>query len=206
VNSNIELESWRATWKNATAAQPEASFDLWREARRHERRLRAQYVSSLGFAVALMGFAALVLRRNNTVETLVWAIVVWLTTLLATAFSIQNWRVLWRSVDQSTADFVAAYRGRCVAMLRAVRFGYGLLACQLTISVPWLTLDFHHSGASGRFGPGRYAFSIGLLGLLTAAYLYAFRRFRCRAMRELARLEEFDQSTARDEVDKLASF
>lgn len=194
MNNNVELEAWRASWRSVADDKPAAGFDLRLEARRHERRLRTQYILGLGFAVALFAFAAYVLQRNSTAETLAWAIVVWLTTFLATAFSIWNWRILWNAVAQSTAEYVSAYRARCMATLRAVRFGYGLLVCQLAITVPWLTWDHYRSGESGRFGAGAYAFSMGLLAVLTATYLYAFGRSRRCAVRELAQLEEFEQS------------
>jgi hypothetical protein len=193
VNSNLELESWRKSWKSVAAANPIGAFDLRREARRHERRLRARHVLSLGFAVALITFAAYFLQHHFNRETIAWAIVVWGTTLAATAFSVSNWRVLWKAMDRSTAEYLAAYRARCNATLRAVRFGYRFLAVQLAISVPWLTWDLYRGRGSGRFGAPQYGFSMGLLALLTAAFLFAFRRSRRQALRDLSRLEEFER-------------
>ncbi len=197
MSAHSEFEIWREAWKTSVeAVEPETGFDVRAEAIRHERGLRAKYVFELAFAVALIAFAALVLSRDFRAETLAWAIVVWITTVAAASFAIWNWRSVWRTSHQSTSEYAIAYRKRCIASLRAVRFGYRFLTVQVAIAVPWLTWDFYRRGAEGRFS---YAMSLLLLALLTAVFLFAFRRSRRSASSRLARLDEFERSRADEE-------
>jgi hypothetical protein len=142
---------------------------------------------------AAAGFFALpvfVLRNNFETETIVWSVVVWLTTLGATVFSVWNWRTLWRDAGESVADFAAIYGKRSLATIRAVRFGYAFLAVQLAIATPWLTYDF----VRGVLPLPRYGFALATLAALTAGYLVWFRHSSRSAMRELANIEAFRQT------------
>jgi uncharacterized membrane protein YfcA len=188
VNTNSDMEIWRLAWRD-TEAQAATTFDVRREGRRQQRRLRARHVLELGLAVILLAFAGFFLQRNFSVEILVWALVVWATTLAATAFSVWNWRELWRETSQSTSEYAAAYRTRCLAGLRAVRFGFALLAVQWLIVVPWFTWDFLRQTMSGV----RYAFGMGWLVLVTAALTGMLTYQRRGALLELRRLEEFQR-------------
>lgn len=193
MNSNSDVEIWRLSWKTEEIPVS-AAFDVRREGRRQERRLRAKHIFELGFAVVLIAFAGIFLRVNFSTETLIWAIVIWTTTMAATAFSVWNWRVLWEAAGQSTTEYVAAYRTRCMAGLRAVRFGFGLLAVQLLITVPWLTWDFSRHTLSGT----RYAVGMGLLALTTAALIAMLVHHHRSALAELGSLEEFQRSLSED--------
>lgn len=184
-----ELEILRAAWTASPGSETNVSRAGWRG---RERSLRVQYVLELVFAAALIGFAVVFVRRHFDWEALVWAAVVCFTTIGAAAFQIWNWRSLWRSSGQSLADYAEAYERRCRATLRAVRFGYRFLALQLAISTPWLTIDF----LRGEITPSRYAFSMGVLALLTITYLFAFRQMRRRAMRELAAVGDFRRESS----------
>jgi hypothetical protein len=125
----------------------------------------------------------------NSVETeaIVWSVVVWLTTLGASAFSIWNWRTLWSNEGESVADFAAIYRKCSLATIRAVRFGYAFLALQVTIAVLCLTRDF----ARGQFSLARFAIALALLAVLSAGFLIWFRRSIRHARRELDHIESF---------------
>lgn len=186
MNTPSELEVWRAVWKTPSAEKSVKPFDLHSSYRRQERRLRIRYVSNAIFAVVLICLAALVLRSNPRLEVLIWALVVWITTLGATAFNVWNWRILWRAADQSVLDYAGAFRKQCLASLRTVRFGYSFLALQLAITVPWLTLDLRHG-----LPLGRYAFSMGFLALFSVAFVLSFRKTRSRALLDLKQIEEF---------------
>jgi len=181
-----ELEAWRAAWKTPPAEKSVKTFDVRSSYRQQERRLRIRYVSNAIFAVALICLAAVVLRGNPRLEVLIWALVVWITTLGATAFNVWNWRILWRAADQSVLDYAAAFEKQCRASLRAVRFGYFFLAVQLAITVPWLTLDLRHG-----LPLGRYAFSMGFLAVFSAAFIVSFRKARSRTLLDLSHIKEF---------------
>ncbi len=176
MSNEPELEQWRTVW---TSAAPGEMSQV--------RRYRRGYIANLLFAALLIVFAALVLLANSRPEVFAWAVVVWLTTIGATAFYIWNWRELWRSAGQSVQDYASACEHRCRAALRAVRFGYLFLALQVTIAVPWLTYDF----VQGEISPARYAIKIVCVAVLIAAFIAWFGRSRRRALDELARISEF---------------
>jgi hypothetical protein len=191
VNTESELELWRSAWRGPTAETVPA-FDFRAEHRRQEWRLRAHYVFGISFAVFLTCYAALVLHRDFRPEVLAWAIVVWLTTAAATAFSVWNWRGLWSASGNSISEFASIYEKRSRAMLRAMRAGYGFLVLQLAIAVPWLTWDFVHHEMSA----ADYALGMALLGLLTIWFIVWSAVVRRRAFSELGRVEEFRLSVS----------
>jgi hypothetical protein len=185
MNPETDLDAWREAWRKQVTESPE-SFDV-RRAQRQERQLRRQYLLNIATAIGFVVLAVWMLRTNFSYETAVWSVVVVLTTAGATAFQIWNWRTLWKTAGRSVSDYADLYEQRCLATLRMVRFGYGLLVLQSTISVPWLTWDFvRHEIPAARF-----ALAMGLLALLAAGFIIWFRKSRRRALRELARVAEF---------------
>ena len=186
MNTPSELEVWRAAWKTPPAEKSAKPFDLRSEYKRRERRLRIRYVFNSIFAVMLICLAAVVLHGNPRLEVLIWALVVWITTLGATAFHLWNWRMLWNAAGHSVLDYANVFENQCRASLRAVRFGYFFLVVQLAITVPWLTLDLRHG-----LPIGRYAFSIGFLVVFSGAFVLSFRKTRSRALLDLKQIEEF---------------
>ncbi len=192
MNNNAELEVWRDAWQAPTeTARPQSAFDLRRETRRQERYLRIRYLLAFVWAAAFLIFSVVAVRRN--LQGTVWASVIWLTTFIALGFSIWNWRTLWNATSASTSEFTDLYAKRCMAKLRAVRFGYWFLAMQLAIAVPWLSWDFYRSGPAGGFGLRSYAVSMLVLACLTALFLFSFARTRRATLRELEQLREFQE-------------
>jgi hypothetical protein len=188
VNTESEIKMWRAAWKEAPTETVEA-YDFHSEHNRQQRWLRVRHIFGLVFAALLIGYAAYVLHNDFRAEVLAWAVVVWITTLLVTAFSVWNWRGLWSASALSVQEYVDAYERRNLAMLRAIRFGYWFLALQLSITVPWLTIDFLRHQTSVR----QYAMSMGFLCVFSAAFVAWFRHSRLKASRELKQVEVFRQ-------------
>jgi len=187
MNTPSELEIWRAAWKTSPAERSIKSLDLHLEYRRQERRLRIRYIFNAVFAVLLICLAAVDLHSHHRLEVLIWALVVWITTLGATAFNIWNWRTLWKAADKSVLDYASTFEKQCLASLRAVWFTYSFLAVQLAIAVPWLTLDFwRHELAAVP-----YMLSMGFLAVLSIAFIVSCRRMRSRALLDLKQIEEF---------------
>jgi hypothetical protein len=196
MNSESELDRWRSAWTSGAQMEVPAPFDLTAAHRRQESRLRIHYVLNIVVAVALIAFASLVFRGNPRAEVLLWAVVVWLTTLGSTVFYVWNWRALWRTATKSVLDYADVCETRCIATLRAVRFGNAFLALQFAIAAPWLTWDFAHR----QILAGRYAFCLALLGTLTVAFIISFRRSRQRALLELTQIKEFRRALCDDDV------
>lgn len=186
MSAEPELELLRAAWRESGRQSAAGGIDE-RSHRRRVHILRLRRSSSLAFALALIVFAVTRARRDFEPETLIWALVVCATSAAAAAFEIRNWRGLWKDSGQSVADYLDAYEKHCRAALRAVAFGYRFLAFQLSITVPWLTFDFLRGQTSVR----SYAIGLGVLALLTASFLFTFRRSRSKALRELSQVQTF---------------
>jgi hypothetical protein len=196
VNTESELELWRRAWRASAAGEPAPAFDFRAEHRRQEWRLRAHYIFGICFAVFLTGYAAFVLRRDFRAEVLAWAVVVWLTTAAATAFSVWNWRGLWGASSRSVLEYADIYEKRSLATIRAMRFGYYFLWTQLAIAAPWITWDFLRHEMSAI----RYAIGMAMLGLLTIWFMVWSTVSRRRALSELTRVEDFRLCISDDDV------
>jgi hypothetical protein len=192
TNGGSEIDAWRKAWKTPQAQadtivkNPDA---VRHELEKQQRNLRLLHVFELAFALAITVGAAIILERNFTRERAVWAVLVWVLTLLAAGFSLWNWRVLWSVDNQSTAELVIAHRKRCVARLRAARFGSVLLAIQLAISAPWFTWRFWQGEMPGL----RYGIVMAVLASLAGVFTVMIVRSQRRARMEILRLEEFER-------------
>lgn len=191
MNSNSDLEIWRIAWKSPAAAETARPFNVRQEGHRQERNLRIMHIMELGLAVILIAFVGFFLQHNFSAEVLIWAIVVWTTTLAATAFSVWNWRLLWRTTSQSIAEYITIYQRRSLATLRAVRFGLWLLVIQILIVVPWFTWDLYR----GAMSIPRFWVGMGLLVLIATGLLVMLLRFRKNALLELAQVRQFQESS-----------
>jgi len=186
MNPEPELEAWRTAWQTPVEAENKR-FDIRGAQSRQERRLRMQYVMGLATSAALIGLALYVLHSNFSIETAIWAAVVILTTVGATAFQVWNWRMLWTTAARSVQDYADLYEQRCLATLRMVRFGYALLAVQSSIAGPWLTWDFVRHELSA----AHFAIGMGILAMLVLVFLVQFRKTRGRALSELRQVQDF---------------
>jgi hypothetical protein len=181
VNTESELEVWRTAWKKPAPAEAQSVHSFRAQHHRQQRRLRLRYSFSLAFAVILVAYAAIVLHNDFRAEVFAWALVVWITTLGATGFSVWNSSGLWKESASSVCEYADVYEKRSLATLRAMRFGFWFLALQLSIAVPWLTWDFVRHQSSLQ----RYATGLGLLALISISFAAWFRRSRRSALREL---------------------
>jgi hypothetical protein len=192
VKSDTELNDWRAEWIAQTAASEKNPADLRAGAVKQQRRLRTAHVGELLAAAIFLLFSAAVAWRTSALETWLWAATVWAATLAATAFSVWNWAIVWRANVKSVTEFALDYQQRCVASLRAARFGVRFLAVQNAIAVPWLTWDYLRHGLSGV----RFAESIALLACLALGFWLLFTRYRRIALQELEQLRASHVITA----------
>jgi hypothetical protein len=189
-----EMETWREAWKcpEETPGQP-GILDIRREVRRKEFRLRALHLLEFAWALFLLAFSYVVAQRYPSRGTLLWALVIWVLTVLAAGYSLWNWRLLWTAETRSAREYAQIYEKYCVAGLRHIRFGCYLLAANLAIAIPWISWKFFRSGP-GQFGIGTYAISLGLIAGITAGYLFWFSRSRRNRLRELEQLRQYRRS------------
>jgi hypothetical protein len=186
MNNDLEFNQWRAEWHAQVETETMTSAEVRGNAVRQQQRLRAWHVLELASAVVFLVFSSLVVWRAPGVESFLWAAVVWLTTLVVSAFSLWNWRILWKANIKSVSRFTEEYEKRCWAGARAAWFGRWFLIVQVTISASWLTWDyFRHHLSNAAYGG-----SIVLLLGLTFGFWVFFARYRRAAMEELQKIRE----------------
>ena len=181
MNNDSELNDWRTEWR----AQPPLPHMTWADLRakavKQRRRLRVSHVAELLVALIFLVFSAAVARRNPGLETKLWAAAVWATTATVTAFSLWNWNILWKANAKAVTEFAVDYENRCMASLRAVRFGMGFLIVQVAIAVPRLTWDL----VLKHLPVVRFAVLIAIVVCLALGLWYLFTRYRRISVREL---------------------
>jgi hypothetical protein len=184
MSADPEFSNWRTEWQAHTEIAAGRSAEVRRDALKQQRRLRASHLlellSGVLFLVASAGFA----WRVPSVEVFLWAAVVWLATLTVSAFSVWNWSSLWQHDLKSVAEFSQVYETRCLAKIRAARFGKWFVAVQAMIAVPWLTWDYHR----GDFSTARLVGAMLLMILFCTGFWVWFSHSRGSASRELNRL------------------
>jgi len=191
MNTDHELAQWRASWQaEETASASGAAVDVRRIVATQRRRMAASHIFGTIFAAALLIFSGVMAYRDSSTERLAWAAVIWTLTLVATGFLIRNWRGLWTEDDNSSSAFLALARQRCHASLRAVRFGYWLVAIELVIALPWLSWDYLAFKRPRGADPSGTLTALGATILLAAIYWTFFAFQRRRKLREMHRLEE----------------
>jgi len=188
TNLDGEIESWRAQWVSQAEVGDSTPGELRRKVVRQQRSLRMRHLLELGMGIVLLVFSAGVATRNPSMEAYVWTAVVWAGTILAAAFSLWNWRSLWTADLKSVTEFTEHYRNRCLAGLRAVRFGKAFLAVQVAISAPWLTGDYLRHRMTGT----AFGLAMMVLSLLTVGFVLFFTHFQRRASLELKELNGMD--------------
>ncbi len=198
MNPESEIEVWRTQWKETGRCQSVDAHNFRIDHNRQRWWLRLHYFFGLAFAALLICYAAFVLRSDFRAEVLAWAVVVWITTLVVTGFSVWNWRGLLGVSGRSVREYADAYERRSMAMLRAIRFGYWFLGLQLSITAPWITIDFLRHQTTVR----QYVTGMGFLCALSVAFVAWFGRSRRKAVRELNQVEELRQGLGTEDYQE----
>jgi hypothetical protein len=189
MNMDLELAGWRTDW---LAPQPSDSAihrpDLRRLVERKGRRMALAFIGQLLYGVALLVFSAWFASAHPTLEWALWAAVIWAATFSAVGFAIWNQAGTWKALSESNAAFLDLSRLRCRRELRAVRLGKWFLALQLAIVTVWLSWDF----ATHRLPMRPFLFGIGVTILVAAATLKWFAIRTRRSLRDLSRLDHFE--------------
>lgn len=192
MSADLEFSNWRAEWQAQTEVAAHSSAEVRRDALKQQRRLRTSHVLELLSGVLFLVASALFAWRVRGLEAFLWAAVVWLTTVAVSAFSVWNWSPLWQHDLKSTAEFSQVYEKRCLAKIRAARFGKWFVIMQVTISLPWLTWDY----GRGDFSTARFGGAMVLLILLSIGFWVLFSRSRCSALHQLDKLRSINLGTA----------
>jgi len=181
MNFDPEMEIWQKGWKEGAAPVPTDAGTLHQLAVKQESRLRAKHVGELVAAVVFLVGSFSFAMYDRSTEMVIWAIYVWIATILATTYSVWNWQSLWKSSTNSVSDYVSLYRARSNATLRACKFGLGFLVVQICISTFWFTFDL----VQQRMTIARYVFGIAILILFSCFFLWMFLSSIKKAKAEL---------------------
>jgi uncharacterized membrane protein YoaT (DUF817 family) len=191
MNMDVELAAWRTDW---LADQPADSALLRPDLRRlvgcKRRKMALALAGQLLYGVALLVFSAWFAAHRPTLEWILWAAVIWGATFFAAGFGVWNNAGTWKALSESNAAFLDLSRERCLRELRAMRFGRWFLAVQSAIVAGWLSLDY----ALHRLPRGRYFFGFAVTILMAVAYLEFFAHRERRSLRDLQRLDQFDDN------------
>ena len=184
MNRDLEFDQWRKAWQAQVEVTGSDSGEVRRAALRQQLRLRAAHILELLTGVTLLVLSAAVAWRVRSSEMFLWAAVIWVTTLVASAFSIWNWDILWKHDLKSVAEFSLVYEKRCLAKVNAARFGKGFVVIQSLFSGLWLSWDYYRS----EFSTSRFGGSMLFLIVFSAGFWVFFSRYRRSALQELRRL------------------
>jgi len=188
MSMDVELSAWRTDWLGPQQADTTMlHLDLRRLVDRKRRRMALALFGHLSFGMALLAFTGWFASTRPTLEWILWAAVIWLGTFFAAGFAIWNNAGTWKALQQSNSAFLALSRERCLRELRATRLGRWFLAVQLAIVAAWLSWDF----AIHRLPIRPYFFGGAVTILVAAAYLEWFALRERRSLRDLERLDQF---------------
>lgn len=184
-----ELEE---VWRHEEPAETDES--LRRLGRRVRRRARALWwiaATEIVTGLLLVAFAVHFLRTHDGAFG-------WMTfgailgfVLAATGFAWWNRRGTWRAAAKRPADYLALERRQLDIRLRALRFGFGLLAAELVFFLIWIPWAHPSDSAELLF---HYAFLL----LWTALFALVLHRLRRRARRERLALERLRRELQSD--------
>jgi hypothetical protein len=191
-----EMQQWMDAWQtDGEAAAPDAI-------RRHvERRTLMLSVWVAGEIVLCAGMLAFLLHRAATdpdpVEKLAMGLLALITTG-AVAFSLWNWRGSIRASTSTTSAFVALSLERSRRLRRAIYMGWGILAAEIVVLVPWVWHRLYDgpqapSVDAERFGWGLLA-GLTALAMVMLAGLHAWARREARILDELRKELEAEET------------
>jgi hypothetical protein len=168
-----EMELWRKEW-STTNDSPAALLpdEVVAAAVRHQRRSHLTLVANIAFAIVLLVGSLMTAKRMHSREIVLWAVCVWMTTLIATYFSLEGWRRLRITTMESVADYARFHRKRAIADQWRVRTGVILLCVQATIACAWLTTDLLRA----RIHLLRFGIAMAVLLVVSLLWVYVFRR------------------------------
>jgi len=173
-----EMELWRKEWAS-TNDSPDAlvSDEVVASAVRYQRRSHLTLIANIAFAIVLLAGSLITAKRMHSREIVLWAVCVWMTTLIATYHSVEGWRKSRITTMESVADYTRFHRKRAVADQWKVRTGVVLLCVQATIASVWLTADL----LCARIHLLRFGIAMAVLLVVSLLWGYVFLRVWRRA-------------------------
>jgi len=186
-----EMELWRKEWSSANdeGVMPKPS-EILASVTRYRRRAHLALAANVTFAIVLLAASLITAKLMHSREMVLWAVCVWMATLIATFIALEGWQRSRVTNMESVADYAVFHRKRALADQWKVRTGVAFLAVQVTIACAWLTTDL----LRGRIRLIRFEAGMIVLFLISATWVYVFVRMRRRSKAIL-------ETTAKDEPD-----
>ena len=180
--SDRDMDRWAADWR----ANPPASADLSRMARREKRLLTAWIALDWVVGAGLIAFAAWLWLDDGTPVMRFAAGGIVVLTLAALAFSTINWRGKLSGEGASATEFLALARTRSEARRRYIRFGWWVLAADLVVIAGTLMIELRDEGTARL--PTMLTMTVLATGA-AALILYAWGRRERRRAERLAAMQ-----------------
>jgi len=181
-----EMELWREEWSGASNGDvmPKPS-EILASVTRYRRRAHLALAANVTFAILLLAASLITAKRMHSREMVLWAVCVWMSTLVATFIALDGWQRSRVPNTASVADYVVFHRKRALADRRKVRTGVAFLSVQAMIAGAWLTTDL----LRGRMPLVRFEEAMIVLFLISAAWVYVFVRIWRRSKATLETIE-----------------
>jgi hypothetical protein len=194
-----EMELWRKEWSGANDrdVMPKPS-EILASVMRYRRRAHLALAANVTFAILLLGASLMTAKRMHSREMVLWAVCVWMSTLIATFIALEGWQRSLVPNMASVADYVVFHRKRALADQWKVRAGVAFLAVQVMTACAWLTTDL----IRGRMPLVRFEEAMIVVFLISAAWVYVFVRIwrRSKATLETTENGEPDVRGGSDQV------
>ncbi len=188
--SDPDMERWASAWRD----DPESTTaDLARMARRERRVLFAWIATDWIVGACLLACAAWLWLEVGTPATRFAAGGIVALTVVALAFSVNNWRGSLAADRASAADFLALAQRRSRARLRYVRFGWWILVADLIVIAGAVSLEVRDEG------PDRMLPMLAMTAIVTGAAAAALAWWQRRERRRAKRLSALKNALQQDE-------
>ena len=138
--SDPEMETWREVWSADETSTKE--IDVAKAIRRHQIGSSLKLAANVAFGFILIAGSLVVARLMHSREIVVWAVVVWMATLVALFLALLGWRKERIMPTETVRDYAAIFQRKALADRWRVRTGALFLLILFCISCAWLTVDF----------------------------------------------------------------
>jgi hypothetical protein len=194
MNIEQELAQWREDWRASTPKGGEQGLALEKKVRSQGLRMRLYLAFELMTSACFLMTSAYVSWRNPTPPNIVWAVAVWIFTLVVQGFSLRIQRGLWSPSSQDTRAFLQLSLQRCHAILRGIKFCIYVIAAELAFLLFWFSWSFLYRTVSVTVWINGNLLVLFLALLLSLGFLLFFAWLRKKKVREIASLEDMKRS------------
>ena len=194
TEADPELRGWMDDWRNDPEPAEEARAAILRHVKRRSRRLVLFMVGDLAFAAGFLYLLGGFTLRADEPQDFALGLAASVLTVICLGLGMWNRRGLWRPPTGTTRACLDLSVLRCRRSLRAIGYGYAVLAVELLLLVPWALITIQRDPARRPLGLDPYLYTAGLMAILFGTFIIGFEWYRRRVRQELRELEELSRS------------